>query len=419
MMLASLWLVYGSFGLVSGAIAPLIGSVSDDLNLSRSAMGIVLGAWPLVYIAMAVPAGALVDRLGLRRSLAAGTILIALSGILRAVAVDYATLFLAVAIFGLGGPFISIGAPKLISMWFNQKDRGTAMGIYMTSTPVGRIVALATANSVLMPLFGSSWRLTLATYGCLALLAGLAWWVLARDIGDSGEGAQHSSTTLLSSLNVFPALLRIRVVQIILVMSIGSFLFSHGFNNWLPEILRASGMTAAKAGLWATLPVVVGVGATLIIPRLATPGRRIPMLVGVFLAAAVSALIVGTTTGAALTLGLVLQGAAGRGVMPIIMLTLMDARQVGARRMGAAGGLYFTAGEVGGVLGPVMLGLIADLTGGFLGGLLMLTGVSVALAFLTVGLGFALRSDPVEGLHTSSERSEELTQRDHRPNGEH
>ena len=41
-MLAGLWLVYASFGLVLGAIPPLIGSVSGDLNLSRSAMGSVL-----------------------------------------------------------------------------------------------------------------------------------------------------------------------------------------------------------------------------------------------------------------------------------------------------------------------------------------------------------------------------------------
>ena len=153
-------------------------------------------------------------------------------------------------------------------------------------------------------------------------------------------------------------------------------------------------MTAAEAGFWAAMPVVVGVGATLVIPRLATPSRRIPMLVVVLLAAGASVLMVGTMTGVPLTLALLLQGAAGRGVMPIIMLTLMDAPQVGPQRMGAAAGLYFTAGEVGGVLGPLSVGVVADLTGGFLGGLLMLTGVSFALAVLAVVLGFALKATP-------------------------
>jgi nitrate/nitrite transporter NarK len=79
--------------------------------------------------------------------------------------------------------------------------------------------------------------------------------------------------------------------------------------------------------------------------------------------------------------------------MPIIMLTLMEARQVGAQHMGAAGGLYFAAGEVGGVAGPVLVGVVADLTGGFLGGLLMLTGLCVALALLSTALRPALRTE--------------------------
>jgi cyanate permease len=159
----------------------------------------------------------------------------------------------------------------------------------------------------------------------------------------------------------------------------------------LPEILRDGGMTAAQAGFWATLPVVVGLVATIIIPRLAIPSRRIPMLVGILIAAAGSAVIVGYTTGAPLTLGLILAGATSRGVMPIIMLILMDSPQVGSQRMGAAGGLFFTAGEVGGVLGPLLLGIAADATGGFGGGLFMLAGSSVSLAFLAIWLGFAVK----------------------------
>jgi cyanate permease len=73
--------------------------------------------------------------------------------------------------------------------------------------------------------------------------------------------------------------------------------------------------------------------------------------------------------------------------MPILMLTLMDSPQVGPSRMGSAGGLFFTAGEVGGVLGPLFLGAISDATGSFGPGLLVLAGSSVALAFLSVRLG--------------------------------
>ncbi|MCH7712873.1 MAG: MFS transporter [Chloroflexi bacterium] len=391
-MLAGIWLAYSCFGLISGAMPPLIGSMSEEFSLSRSAMGTILAAWPLVFIATSLPAGALLDRFGLRSCVSVGIILISLSGLLRAVATGYATLFMAVAIFGLGAPFISIGAPKLISVWFDQRDRGTAMGIYMTAPPVGRIIALATANSLLMPLYGLSWRLTLGTYAGVAILVALIWWLLARDVRQSTETALDPHAYAASGLRVLPSLLRIRVVQIILILSTGSFLFRHGLNDWLPEILRSGGMTASEAGYWAALPIVVGIGATLTIPYMAKGSRRTPILVGTFLASGVAVLCLTTSSSALLILGLLILGTAGRAAAPIIMLTLMDARQIGTQHIGSASGLYFAAGEVGGVLGPVLLAVVADLTGGFLGGMLMLTGLSFALAALTIGLRVALRN---------------------------
>jgi len=398
LMLAGLWLAYASFGLILGGIPPLVVYLSEDLNLSRSAMGSVLGAWPLIYIAFAIPAGALIDRVGLNISLTLGIFLIAISGFLRAFAVSHVTLFLAVAVFGLGGPFISIGAPKLISAWFDKKDRGAAMGVYLTAPSVGRIAALATANSFLMPLYDSSWRLTLVTYAGVAILAGVLWCVIASKARNSDAGSPEAAAEAkpASSFSVFPQLLRARVVQIVLIMSLGSFLFNHGLGNWLPEILRVGGMTAKQAGLWATMPVFVGLIATVIIPRLAIPRRRIPMLACSLLIASASAAILGTTAGTAGAqqfVALVLLGIAGRGVMPILMLLLMDSPRVGPSRMGSAGGLFFSAGEIGGVLGPLLLGIISDVTGNFVGGLFMLAVSSASLAILALWLGVVVRRE--------------------------
>jgi cyanate permease len=173
-------------------------------------------------------------------------------------------------------------------------------------------------------------------------------------------------------------------------MCFGAFLFNHGLYSWLPEILRAGGMTAAQAGLMATLPVAIGAVASVIIPRLAIPDRRIPMLAGILMIAAASAAIIGTSTGAILTFGLIIASAT-RCVLPIIMLILMDFSQVGSQRMGAAGGLFFTAGEVGGVLGPLFVGVAADVTGGFGGGLLILAVSNISFAFLAIWLGVVMK----------------------------
>lgn len=389
-MLAGLWLAYASWGLIIGGIPPLVVYLSEDLNLSRLSMGSVMGAWPLVYIAFAIPAGALIDRFGLRISISLGILLIALSGLLRALAVNYITLFISVAIFGLGGPFISIGAPKLVRTWFGQKDRGTAMGIYLSAPAIGRITALATANSILMPLYDSSWRLTLGTYAGAAFLTGLIWWMIGKEVQSRNGTLHESGESRTFNFKIFSILIRMKVVQIVLIMCFGSFLFSHGLYNWLPEILRSGGMTAAKAGFMASLPVAIGIVATVIVPRLAIPNRRIPMLVGVLMVTAASAILVGTSKGALLNLGLIFV-ALSRSISPIVMLILMDFPQVGSQRMGAAGGLFFTAGEIGGVFGPLFVGVAADVTGGFGGGLLILAVINISLAFLAICLGIEIK----------------------------
>ena len=78
-LLFGVWLVYFAFGLTQVAMAPLIGVIRMDLGLSDGAMGLILGAWPLVYIAFAMPCGAFLDRVGPRKALFAAAAIIALS----------------------------------------------------------------------------------------------------------------------------------------------------------------------------------------------------------------------------------------------------------------------------------------------------------------------------------------------------
>ena len=156
-LLAGLWLVYFSFGLSVTSLAPLVGVIIADLGISHSAMGSIMGAWQLVYIFAAVPCGVLLDRLGGRRALLLGALVISLSAAGRAVADDYLIFLLAVMLFGVGGPIISSGAPKVVAQLFTGGDRGFAMGIYMTGPAIGGVVSLTLTNAVLLPWLGD-WR---------------------------------------------------------------------------------------------------------------------------------------------------------------------------------------------------------------------------------------------------------------------
>lgn len=390
-MLAGVWFIYCCFGLVLASMAPLVQVITGDLQLSLSAMGSILGAWPLVYIGAAIPAGTLLDRFGLRRSLLIAALLIGLSGALRAVAVDGLTLFFAVALFGIGGPLVSVGAPKLISEWFGDGDRGLAIGIYMTGPAIGGIAALMLTNSVLMPLTGDSWRLTLLLYASVSLLAAGAWWIISSNPISKRVEARAGGGNKKLAWHVYPELLRLKVVRLVLLMGIGEFIYFHGFHNWLPEILRHGGMTPVAAGYWAAVPAVTGIAGALLIPRLATPARRIPLLIALFIGAALAVLLLAGDNLGVLVFALVLQGVARSAMMPITMLILMESKAVDHRNMGAAGGLFFTAAEVGGVLGPLSLGVLADVTGGFDLSLYLLAGLCVLLALLALRLRVELR----------------------------
>jgi CP family cyanate transporter-like MFS transporter len=394
-MLAGVWLVYGCFGATSAAIAPLVSHITEELKLSHTEMGSILGAWQFVYIGAAIPCGALLDRLGARRGLTLGALVVAASGIARGFATDYPTMLLAVAAFGIGGPLVSVGAPKVISQWFAGRERGLAMGLYNVGQAVGTIGALLLTSSVGLALAGGNWRLVLIFYGVVALVVALVWYAI------SGHGASRAMERSLAGPRpkqgkVFLELLRVPALRTILYLAFGTFFFTHALTNWLPEILRFGGMDLASAGLWASVPVVVGIVGALVFPRLAVPRRRLAIIAALFVAQMLAPLLIEWGAGLPLALGLILQGLARGSLSIVVVLMLMELPEVDHNRMGAAAGLYFTAGEIGGVLGPLSIGTLYDLTGGFAAGLTCLAALCLWQLLLLTRLKTVLRADVAE-----------------------
>jgi cyanate permease len=399
-LLLGLWLCYFAFGAIAASTAPLVIQIQADLDLSYAAIGSIMGAWQFVYIGAAIPAGVLLDRLGGRWALLIGTSIIGLSAISRAWAEDYWSLLLAVMLFGLGGPIVSSGAPKVVTEIYQGTRRGLAMGIYMTGPTLGGILTLTLTHSILLPVL-ESWRALMVLWGTVALLAGSFWFVIATGIGRQVTGFSYAARPRASSTGsrvALGSLFRIPGVTLILVMSVGVFLINHGLNNWLPEMLRHGGMTMTQAGYWAALPMLIGILGSLTIPRLATPQRRFAILMGLCLAAAFASLLLTFTHPAFITSALLIQGLVRSSLMTVLILTLMELPGLDPQKAGTASGLFFSAAEIGGVLGPLTLGFTYDLSGGFNAGLYGLTAVCVAMMLGTGRLAALVRqrslSDP-------------------------
>jgi cyanate permease len=347
-------------------------------------MGLILGSWQLTYILAALVAGPVLDRWGVRKSIFAGALLIGLSAALRFYANGFLAMLAAVALFGAGGPMISIGGPKAISEWFQGKSRGAAIGIYTTGPLIGSFLALSLTHSLIMPLVGNSWRLTFVCYGLLTFAIGLLWWFRAR------ESESSTPTDGLDLGGVFRQLIRVRTVQILLLMALLSFAVSHGFSSWLPSILETGGMTASAAGFAASVSVAASIPAVLAIPRF-TPRRLRGRTLGVCaLLTIVSLMIVMKASGAPLYAGLILLGFSSSPFMPLMLLILMDSPEVDARTMGSAGGMFFCVAEIGGFSGPLIMGVLVDATGTFGSGVMFVSSLCV----LMFGMTFLLRTGP-------------------------
>jgi cyanate permease len=379
-MLSLLWLLYAAFGLTIRSIAPLVTPILEDLHLSYTQMGMILGSWQLTYILVSLIAGTMIDRWGVRKSLFAGALTVGLSLALRYLPEGFAGMLMAVALVGAGGPMISIGAPKTISLWFEGKSRATAVGIYLTGPWVGGIAVLTLTNSFVMPLTGHNWRSAFLLFSLFAFLTAMLWWFFARDTGRSTALEDAGIVT------VFSRLIRVQNVLIVVILGLLSFAVTHGFTNWLPKILEAGGMSPELAGFAASVPLAGGVPSVLIIPRWTPPQWRGRYLAFGALLILVSLTVAINTSGGVQLAALILFGVVIAPFVPLLTLILMDTPEVGSTYMGAAGGLFFCVAEIGGVMGPLVMGAIVDLTGTFLAGTLFFAMLCIAIILLTMRL---------------------------------
>jgi cyanate permease len=239
-----------------------------------------------------------------------------------------------------------------------------------------------------MPITGYSWRLTFVYYGCLVFIIALLWLFLARDVEPTGAAEGESIG------KVFSRLIKIRNVRLILIMGLLSFAIMHGFTNWLPKIMESNGMSPATAGFVASIPIIAGIAAVLVIPRLVPPHLRGRILAFLTLVVAAALLVSVKTMGFPLFVGLVLFGISGPSLLPIVMLILMDTPEVGEKHMGLAGGIFFCVAEIGGFAGPLIMGTLADATGTFLAGAIFLAGLSLIILIMTLFLKSTSEPNP-------------------------
>ena len=145
-------------------------TIQQDLKLSNEDYAAVLNWFLVAYTVASLVSGRIVDKLGVRLSLALFVGWWSIANIFTGFARSVTSLSLFRGLLGLGEAGNWTAAPKAVSEWFPARERGIAIGIYTLGATVGAtlapviIVALATNHS---------WQAAFVVTG----IAGLVWLV--------------------------------------------------------------------------------------------------------------------------------------------------------------------------------------------------------------------------------------------------
>jgi len=153
-------------------------SVSGELGLSASQMGLLLSAFSFAYAFSQLPVGALLDRFGARLMLGLGMFVWSCAQLCGGL-VHTLPQFLAARIaLGIGeAPQFPAGA-KVVSEWYALRERGRPTGIFTTSSTIGPALAPPILTVLLL---GFGWRWMFVVMGVLGIAVAIGWYLVYRN----------------------------------------------------------------------------------------------------------------------------------------------------------------------------------------------------------------------------------------------
>jgi MFS transporter, ACS family, glucarate transporter len=250
------------------AAAPFI---MDDLHLSLLEMSVVFGAFTLAYSLFEVPSGWLGDVHGPRRVLT--RIVLWWSGftMLTAAARGLQSLVTIRFLFGAGEAGAFPNLMRSFSRWFPVGERGRANGVLFLGSRVGGMLSAPVAL-LLVSRWG--WRASFVAFGSVGLAWAAAWHTWYRDRPEDHLSMSREELAWIQQ-DAAPAGARLDTPWRALLGSrnlyaICGMYFAFGYGlyfyfTWLPTYLvKELGFSLLGGGLFAALPFVLAGVADLI-----------------------------------------------------------------------------------------------------------------------------------------------------------
>ncbi|PYQ98124.1 MAG: MFS transporter [Acidobacteria bacterium] len=380
-------------------------TMNKDLGLSASAFGFGAGIFFLAYFLFEVPSNLFLERVGARRWIAR---IMFTWGVLSggmAFIVGEKSFYVLRVLLGIAEAGFFPGVIFFLTLWFPAVYRARIVGYFMAAIPLSTVIGAPVSGLLLgldgfMNMKGWQWLFTLEAAPALILSvivfffltdrpADATWlepeeraWLVAR------LEQERRQREMVRRYSVTQALLDPKVLALSLVY-FGAVATNYGLSFFLPQIVKAFGVSNFQAGLVAALPYIAGLVSIVLWGRRSDRKleRRFHLAFPLFVASAGIAISTALNDPTMKMVALSVAGFGIFGCLPVFW-TFPAAFLSGAA---AAGGIALinSIGNLAGFAGPYAMGRIKDVTGSYTGGLLSLS----AVGFIAMIIVLALHSD--------------------------
>ena len=376
----------------------------QDLGFTDTVYGLGAGIFFIGYFLFEVPSNLIMHRVGARvwmaRIMISWGVISAAMMLARGAASFYALRFL----LGAAEAGFFPGMILYLTYWFPAAEQARAVARFMTATAMAGVVGGPISGAILVGLGGrgglAGWQWLFLLEGLPAVAFGLAVLVYLTDRPEMADwlapeerrwlaehmGREHAERQARHGYGVMQALAHRRVWLLgLLYFALACGVY--GVSFWIPQIIEGfGGLGDLAVGMVSAVPyLAAAIGMVVVGAHSDRRGERRWHLAGSAFVGAAGLLASASVTspvGSLLALSL---GALGvwSALGPFWARSATFAS--GSAAAGAIA-LVNSVGNLGGFLGPYLIGLVKERTHGFAGGLAVLAGGLVLAGVIALGL---------------------------------
>lgn len=356
-----------------------------DFHINTVEMGIALSAFFWTYVLFNVPAGNLADRFGAKKVLGWSVAIWSICSALTGIAHNVFQVVVARIGVGIGEAAILPCNAKITANTFSSKERGTVMSIALSGIRLGN-AATPIMMAFLVQRYG--WRQAFILTGIGSLLWCVLWYFGYRDSRQPVANAPREEKIKIPWKVIVTN-------RTLLGMTVVKFLQDYlmwMFMTWVPGyLIMGRGFSVVTMGFYMSVAYaasaisqpLVGIFSDWLIRR-GLPLNRARKAVLVTLQLLASTIIItGFSGNVGVAMMFLVIAVAGESDCSAVTWTIIS-DVVPGKLVGSVGGAMNSIGAIGGILAPILTGIIVKTTGSFLvalviGGCAMLTAAAFTL----------------------------------------